>query len=114
MTLNPPAQLGGFFLSNSLTRNSLRSMAARNYPAWLPLPIQPKEQKMMESSTRLPANVSQRCRILHVAAHVVRQHATRDGFDFEGWRLSRLMREAETEAQATFAEQKYNDWQQIN
>jgi len=34
--------------------------------------------------------------------------------DFEGWRLSRVMREAETDAQVNFAEQKYNDWRQIN
>ena len=38
----------------------------------------------------------------------------RNGDSFEGWRLSRLMREAETEAQVNFAEQEYNDWRQIN
>jgi hypothetical protein len=67
---------------------------------------------MMESSTQL--GFSQRCRILNAAAHAVRQHATRNGGDFEGWRLSRLMREAETDAQVNFAERKYDDWQQIN
>jgi hypothetical protein len=51
---------------------------------------------------------------LNAAAHVVRQNATRNGGDFDGWRLSRLMREAETDAQVNFAERKYNDWQLIN
>jgi hypothetical protein len=68
----------------------------------------------MENSTRLPASFSQRCRVLSDAAHVVRERATRNGDDLEGWRLSRLMREAETDAQVNFAEQKYNDWRQIN
>lgn len=69
---------------------------------------------MMESSTQLHANFGQRCRILSVAAHVVRERATRNGDDFEGWRLARLMREAETDAQVSLAERKYNDWRQIN
>ena len=69
---------------------------------------------MMESRTTSRATFSQRCRILSVAAHVVRDRATRNGDDFEGWRLSRLMREADTDAQVNFAEQKYNDWRQIN
>jgi hypothetical protein len=51
---------------------------------------------------------------LNDAAHVVRERATQHGDDFEGWRLSRLMREAETDAQVNFAERKYADWQQIN
>lgn len=68
---------------------------------------------MMESSTQLQANFSQRCFILSVAAQVVRERATRNGGDLEGWRLSRLMREAETDAQVNFAERKYHDWRQI-
>jgi len=69
---------------------------------------------MMESRTTSRATFGQRCRILSVAAHVVRERAIRDGGSFEGWCLSRLMREAETYAQVNFAEQKYNDWRQIN
>ena len=48
---------------------------------------------MMESRTTSRATFSQRCRILSVAAHVVRERAIRDGDSFEGWCLSRLMRE---------------------
>jgi hypothetical protein len=68
---------------------------------------------MVESSTQLHASFGERCRILSNAAHVVRERATQNGDDFEGWRLSRLMREAETYAQVSFAEKKYNDWQQF-
>lgn len=68
---------------------------------------------MMESGTQLQTNFSQRCFILSVAAQVVRERATRNGGDLEGWRLSRLMREAETDAQVNFAERKYRDWRQI-
>jgi hypothetical protein len=77
-------------------------------------PSNQRNKTMMESSTQLPAGFSQRCRILNAASHVVRQSATRSGGDFEGWRLSRLMREAETDAQVNFAERKYADWQQVN
>ncbi len=73
-----------------------------------------RNKTMMESRTRLSAGFSQRCRILNAAAHAVRQSATRSGGSFEAWRLSRLMREAETDAQVDFAERKYADWQQIN
>ena len=70
---------------------------------------------MMERSTQpFAAGFSQRCRILNAAAHVVRRSATRNGGDFDGWRLSRLMREAETDAQVNFAERKYADWQIVN
>ncbi|SHN83947.1 hypothetical protein [Bradyrhizobium erythrophlei] len=69
---------------------------------------------MMENGARLLSCFNERCRILSAAAHVVRQSATRNGDDFDGWRLSRLMREAETDAQVNFAERKYNDWRQIN
>ena len=68
---------------------------------------------MMDSGTQLHANFSQRCFILSVTAQVVRERATRHGGDLEGWRLSCLMREAETDAQVNFAERKYRDWRQI-
>ena len=69
---------------------------------------------MMESGTRLFPCFNERCRILSAAAHVVRQSATRNGGDFDGWHLSRLMREAETAAQINFAERKYDNWRQAN
>jgi hypothetical protein len=53
---------------------------------------------MMEISTKLPAIFARRCHALNVAAYAVRQQATRSGGDFDTWRLSRLMREAETDA----------------
>jgi hypothetical protein len=68
----------------------------------------------MEISTKLPASFSQRRRILGVAAHAIRERATQNGYDFAGWRLSRLMRDAETDTEVNFAERKYNDWQLIN
>ena len=67
---------------------------------------------MMEISAKSPASFSERCFTLNVAAHAVRQRATRDGGDIEGWRLSRLMRDAETDAQVNVAEQGYNVWLQ--
>jgi len=48
----------------------------------------------METCTKLPASFGQRCLALNAAAHSVRQRATRDGDDLDGWRLSRLMRDA--------------------
>jgi hypothetical protein len=69
---------------------------------------------MVESSTPLFASFIKRRHNLGVAAYAVRQRATQDGYDFTGWRLSRLMRDAETDAQVNFAEQKYIDWQHIN
>ena len=66
---------------------------------------------MMEISAKSPASFSERCFTLNVAAHAVRQRATRDGGDIEGWRLSRLMRDAETDTQVV-AEQSYNVWLQ--
>jgi hypothetical protein len=49
---------------------------------------------------------------LSVAAYAVRQQATRSGGDFNAWRLSRLMREADTDAQVNVAERKYGVWLQ--
>jgi hypothetical protein len=67
---------------------------------------------MVEISTKSPANFSQRCRILNIAAQAVRRRATREGSDLEGWRLSRLMRDAETDTQVNLAERKYDVWLQ--
>jgi hypothetical protein len=68
----------------------------------------------MMDSNKQHASIQHRCRILSAAAHVVRQSATRSGGHFQEWHLSRLMREAETDAQVNFAERKYADWQLIN
>lgn len=66
----------------------------------------------MKISTKPPASFDQRCRTLNAAAHAVRQRATRDGGDLEGWRLSRLMRDADTDTQVSAAECKYDVWLQ--
>jgi len=68
--------------------------------------------EMMEISTKSPASFGERCYTLSVAAHAVRQRATRDGRDIEGWRLSRRMRDAETDTQVNVAERQYNVWLQ--
>jgi hypothetical protein len=67
---------------------------------------------MMEISTKLPASFGRRCHVLNVAAYAVRQQATRSGGDLDMWRLSRLMREAETDAEVNIAERKYGVWLQ--
>jgi hypothetical protein len=66
----------------------------------------------MMKISKLPASFARRCRALNVAAYAVRQQATRSGGDFDTWRLSRLMREAETDAQVNVAERKYDVWLQ--
>jgi len=48
-----------------------------------------------------------RRRILAEDARVVRQRAIRRGDDFEGWHLSRLMRDAATPFEVTTAERQY-------
>jgi hypothetical protein len=68
---------------------------------------------MLESSTHALASFSRR-RSLSVAAHAIRERVTQNGYDVAGWRLSRLMREAETDTQVNFAERKYSDWLQVN
>jgi hypothetical protein len=78
----------------------------------LRLTRQPEDYAMVEISTKSPENFSQRCRILNIAAQDVRRRATREGSDLEGWRLSRLMRDAETDAQVNLAERKYDGWLQ--
>jgi hypothetical protein len=67
---------------------------------------------MMQISTKSPSSFGQRCHALTIAAYAVRQQATRSGGDFNAWRLSRLMREAETDAQVNVAERKYDAWLQ--
>jgi hypothetical protein len=69
---------------------------------------------MTKTGTKPRASFSQRCRTLNTAAHGVRQQATLDGDDFEGWRLSRLMRDAHNDTQVNIAELKYGVWLQAN
>jgi len=51
-----------------------------------------------------------RRRILAEDAYVVRQRTIRRGNDFEGWHLSRLMRDAATPFEVTTAERQYRRW----
>jgi hypothetical protein len=51
-----------------------------------------------------------RLRVLHDAAYGVRQRAISRGDDLEGWRLARLMRDAETRYQLVVAERRYAGW----
>jgi hypothetical protein len=67
---------------------------------------------MKEIDAKSSASFGQRCRVLSAAAHAVRQRATRDGSDLEGWQLSRLMGDASTDAQVNIAELKYREWLQ--
>jgi hypothetical protein len=69
---------------------------------------------MTWANTKLPASFSQRCRSLSVAARAVRERAVRRGSDLEGWRLSRLMREASTDAQVNVAEREFSTWLRAN
>ena len=65
---------------------------------------------MIESNARSPANFDQRCHRLNTAAQVVRQRAIIRGTDIVGWRLSRLMRDANTDAEVNVAERKFAVW----
>jgi hypothetical protein len=65
---------------------------------------------MIKIGAKPRASFNQRCRTLNTAAHSVRQCATRAGDDFEGWRLSRLMRDADSDTQLNIAELKYGVW----
>lgn len=69
---------------------------------------------MMENTTKAPANFGQRCHSLNAAAHAVRQQAIREGGDLAGWRLSRLMRDANTEPQVYLGEREYGVWIRFN
>jgi hypothetical protein len=67
---------------------------------------------MVQISTKSPATFRQRCHASSIAANAVRRQATRSGGDLDTLRLSRLMREAETDAQVSVAERKYDVWLQ--
>jgi hypothetical protein len=60
------------------------------------------------------ASFSQRCHDLNIAALAVRERAVLRGYDLDGWRLSRLMRDASTDAQVNVAEHKFGAWLQSN
>ena len=51
-----------------------------------------------------------RRRILAEDAYLVRQRAIHRGDDIEGWRLSRLMRDAATPFEVATAERRYQRW----
>jgi hypothetical protein len=65
---------------------------------------------MMEISTKSGASFGQRRHTLNAAAHAVRDRAILKGTDLAGWRLSRLMRDASTDAQVNLAERQYCVW----
>jgi hypothetical protein len=69
---------------------------------------------MTWTNAKLPASFSQRCRSLSVAARTVRERAVMRGSDLDGWRLSRLMREASTDEQVNVAEREFRAWLQAN
>lgn len=54
--------------------------------------------------------LDERCRHLNDSAHDVRQWAVDHGQDIEGWRLARLMRDADTDTQVKIAERRYGLW----
>jgi hypothetical protein len=63
-----------------------------------------------ERNAKTQSSHSHRCSLLHAAAHDVRQQAIGRGSDLAGWRLSRLMREAETGEQVASGEREYGLW----
>lgn len=69
---------------------------------------------MTWSNGKLATSFSQRCRSLSVAARAVRERSVTRGYDLDGWRLSRLMREASTDAQVNVAERKFSAWLRAN
>ncbi len=69
---------------------------------------------MMWANGKLPASFSQRCRSLSVASRTVRERAVVRGCDLDGWRLSRLMREANTDGQVNVAEREFSVWLRAN
>lgn len=54
---------------------------------------------MREINGKPPQSFDQRCHDLNIAAGTVRERAVRRGYDLDGWRLARLMRDANTDAQ---------------
>jgi hypothetical protein len=67
---------------------------------------------MMEFRTKQPTSFGHRCHALNVASNAVRHWATSPNGDYDTWRLSRLMREAHTDAQINVAERRYSAWLQ--
>jgi hypothetical protein len=65
---------------------------------------------MTKIATLPPPTFGQRCLSLNAAARAVRAQAIRRGNDLAGWRLSRLMRDADTAAQVNLGEQQYGVW----
>jgi hypothetical protein len=70
--------------------------------------------KMIKTSEKPIASFGQRCRTLNKAAYAVRQRVVRNGDDLEGWRLSRLMRDVDSDSQLNVAELQYGVWLQSN
>jgi hypothetical protein len=67
---------------------------------------------MMEIRTKRSVSFGQRCHALNIASGAVRHWATMPGGNYDTWRLSRLMREAHTDAQVGVAERRYSAWLQ--
>jgi hypothetical protein len=67
---------------------------------------------MMEITPARPGqhNFGHRCHLLSEAAHIVRQRSIVSGNDLDGWRLSQLMRDADTHMQVDVAERGYGLW----
>ena len=70
---------------------------------------------MMREINGKPAeSFGQRCHNLNIAAVGVRERAVTRGYDLDGWRLARLMRDASTDAQVNVAERKFKAWRRSN
>ena len=70
---------------------------------------------MMREINGKPAeSFDQRCHNLNIAARTVRERAVMRGYDLDGWRLARLMRDANTDAQVDVAERKFRAWRRGN
>lgn len=69
---------------------------------------------MKEIDGKPPKSFGQRCHNLNTAAVAVRERAVARGYDLDGWRLARLMRDASTDAQVNVAERKFNAWLRSN
>ena len=64
----------------------------------------------MKRNAKACASFIQRCHSLHAASHQVREQATGLTGNLAGWRLSRLMRDAETNEEVVFGEREYVSW----
>ena len=67
---------------------------------------------MKQIVAKSPLSFSQRGHRLNIASHSVRKQAVMRGCDLNGWRLSRLMRDAKTDQQINVAELGYGIWLQ--